>query len=255
MSSPPADLVSIIMPCHNSEAFIYDAIRSVVAQTYRNWELLIVDDCSTDGTMAAIESARATHGERIQVQRLSVNSGAAVARNVAIQSASGRFIAFLDSDDLWLPAKLETQVCFMNATRSPFTYTAYEMVDEQGGHLSWISVPESTDYQALLKTNIIACLTAMYDAAYFGKICMPNIRKGQDYAMWLRLLKLVSGASGVQEVLAKYRVRGDSISANKWESSGWVWRVYREIEQLSVLTALWYFGHYALRGAARRIFR
>lgn len=253
-TSTPTDpeLVSVIMPSHNSAHFIEETIRSVIAQTYANWELIVVDDCSTDNTLE-ITRALAARDSRIQSIVLAENGGSAVARNTAIEAATGRYIAFLDSDDIWAPQKLERQIAFMQETGSPFTYASYERMTEAGEKISFVHVPAKVRYSGLLKKNVIACLTAVYDTKQLGKVLMPLIRKGQDYGLWLMLLKRIDHARGLDEVLGRYRIREQSISSNKLESSTWVWRIYREVMQLSLPVALYYFSFYAATGIGSRV--
>lgn len=248
-----ADMVSVITPLHNSAAYISETIESVLAQTYQAWELIIVDDVSTDQSVQIVE-AFVERDARIKLIKLEENSGAAVARNTAIKAASGRYIAFLDSDDLWLPDKLDKQLAFMRMHGHPFTFSAYSRIDEQGQPLGLVGVPDKVSYRQMLKTSVIGCLTAMYDTAYFGKVYMPLIRKRQDYGLWLKLLKLVEHAHGLQKPLGLYRVRRDSISSNKLNTSTYNWRLYRDVENLSFLSSCYYFSHYAVRGVLRSKF-
>lgn len=242
--------VSIVTPLYNSVDFISDTIASVVSQTFNDWEMIIVDDCSTDNSVEVIHSF-VELDSRIKLIQLSKNSGAAVARNKAIEIAQGLYIAFLDSDDLWLPDKLEKQLAFMQANNYPFTYAAYDKIDENGQVLGHVGVPNRVSYSDLLKTCSIGCLTAMYDTQYFGKVYMPNIRKRQDFGLWLELLKRTKYAYGLNETLAQYRVRSDSISANKLSAAQYTWRLYRDVEKLNLLKSSYYFSHYAVRGLLR----
>ena len=251
-SDVAAPVVSVIMAAHNSAPFIVETIESVQSQDFAAWELLVVDDCSTDDTVAIVERL-ADRDDRIQITRLESNGGAAVARNTAIGQARGRYIAFLDSDDIWLPTKLTEQITFMRDTGSPFTYTAYQRISEQGYYLGTVDVPGSVGYSSLLKRNVIACLTAIYDREHFGTTMMPLIRKGQDYGLWLLLLKRGTTARGLDRMLGSYRVRSHSISSNKLESSTWVWRIYRQVAALSLPTAIYYFAHYAFAGIGSRV--
>lgn len=248
-----ADLVSVIMPSYNSEKFIAQSLESALAQTYADLELLVIDDGSTDGTLG-IAQGYAKQDSRVKVLKMPSNGGAAESRNLGIQHAQGRYIAFLDSDDLWLPHKLERQIGWMDEAKRPFTYTAYDKIDEEGQPLGHIGVPPQTTYSELLKTCVIGCLTAVYDTQTFGKVLMPSIRKRQDFALWLKLLKQTPKAYGLNETLAVYRVRGDSISANKKSAAHYVWKLYREVEHLPLPQSAWYFSHYAVRGVLRTKF-
>lgn len=243
-------LVSIITPSYNAEKYLVHTIESVLAQTYQNWEMLIVDDCSPDNANQLIKSY-AAKDSRIKLIKLEHNSGAAVARNKAIALAEGRFIAFLDSDDRWLPHKLETQLNFMQRNNVAFSYAAYEKLNEQGEVVGVVGVPDKVSYKELLKTCVIGCLTAIYDAEKIGKVYMPLIRKRQDFGLWLRILKKEPYAYGVQEVLGQYQLRADSISANKASAAKYTWRLYRDVEGLNKITALYYFSFYAVNGVLR----
>lgn len=245
--------VSIITPSYNSCFFIEKTIQSVINQTYLDWELIIIDDCSPDNSVEVI-SKYVEQDERIKLIVLEKNSGAAVARNQGIEEANGRFIAFLDSDDSWHPEKLSKQVKFMLENDYAFTYTAYHKVDENGIYLSPVNIPLKTSYNELLKTCVIGCLTAMYDTKKLGKVYFPLIRKRQDFALWLKVLKVEAYAYGLNEDLANYTVRSDSISANKFKAAQYNWHLYRNIEKLSILKSLYYFSHYMIKGILRSKF-
>jgi len=207
-------LVSIITPVFNSQKYISNTIESVLSQTYLQWEHILVDDCSSDNSAALIKSYVA-RDPRIKYHCLEKNSGAGIARNKAIELAKGNYIAFLDSDDLWHPEKLDMQLLFMQKNGYHFSFTDYDMINENGQKLSklMIAKPVLTYKKALFK-NPIGCLTAMYDVDFFGKEYMPVIRKRQDYGLWLKLLKKTDGY-GLNECLASYRIGNESISANK----------------------------------------
>ncbi|AUC74759.1 glycosyltransferase family 2 protein [Olleya sp. Bg11-27] len=209
-------LVSIITPLYNSEVFLEDTITSILNQTYSNWELLLIDDCSTDGTEALAFRYRDNY-PNIRVFKNQSNSGAAVSRNKGIAEAKGVFIAFLDADDLWKINKLEVQIKFMQANNCSVSYTSYEQIDEFSKPLhKLVKVLPKLSYGKILKSNYIGNLTGVYNASVLGKIIVPNLRKRQDWLMWLSAIKK-SGkpALGVPESLAYYRVRRDSISSNK----------------------------------------
>lgn len=242
--------VSIVTPSYNCSSFISDTIKSVLQQSFSDWQMIIVDDCSTDNSVEVIQSF-VKKDPRFYLIKLSKNSGAAVARNKAIEAAQGRYIAFLDSDDLWLPDKLEKQLSFMQEYDYPFTYTAYDKIDKDGKVFGHIGVPDRVSYSDLLKSCSVGCLTAMYDTTYFGKEAMPLIRKRQDLGLWLRLLKKTDYAYGLNEILAQYRVRKNSISSNKTNAAKFTWRLYREIEGFSLIKSSYYFSHYAVRGVLR----
>lgn len=233
-------LVSIVMPSYNSGAFIEESIASVIKQTVSNWELLIVDDCSTDNTFEIISPYLSKYCN-IKYFRLEKNSGTAVARSNAIMKAAGKYIAFLDSDDVWMPEKLEKQISFMKRTNSLFCCTAYAQMDEYGKSKNLVCIPpKMTDYKKMLRlSDPIGNLTVMYDQSALGKYQVPNIRKRNDFALWLHILRDVPYCAGMSEVLATYRVRMDSVSSNKLAQAKYHWQLYREIEKLSIIDSCW----------------
>lgn len=231
-------LISIITPAYNSERFIGDAINSVLEQTYPNWEMVIVDDCSTDKTVEVIKQYK---DPRIILIALEENGGPAIARNTAMDNANGRFYAFLDSDDQWVPQKLEKQLQFMLENDIAFSYTSYSKVDEVGTDLDKVvHVPKTISYNRLIKDNIIGCLTVMVDRDKVGSLKMVNIRTRQDWVLWLEILKRGFTAYGLQEVLAKYRERHNSVSSNKMKMIKQNWKVYVEIEGFNRMKSLAY---------------
>ena len=240
-----APLVSIITPLYNSAHYMRETIDSVVSQTYMNWELILVDDCSQDNSVAI---AKSYVDKRIKVLSLSSNSGAAVARNYAIESSRGTFICFLDSDDLWLPTKLEEQVSFMLKEKVSFSFMSYYKMNEEGVVQDLIKVPNTVNYSDLLKTCSIGCLTAMFNVAILGKQHMPLLRKRQDYGLWLKLIKLSGKAYGINMPLSCYRVHSESISSNKFNAAKYQWRIYREVEGLNILKTSYYFTTYMVYG-------
>ena len=228
-------LVSIITPTYNCGKFIARTIDSVLAQTYQNWEMIIVDDCSQDDTREIIEKYMKEE-PRIQYHLLDVNSGAAVARTVAMELAKGKYMAFLDSDDIWLPRKLEKQIKWMVDKGHAFSCTSYEQIDEDGNLLDRrIRTIEKTDYNRLLLDCPVGNSTVIYDVEKMGKFKVPNIRKRNDDALWLQMLKQEKYIWGMQEVLMRYRIRQNSISSNKLKVIKYHWILYREIEHLSVI--------------------
>jgi len=234
------NLVSIITPNYNSEKFISETIDSVIAQTYQNWEMIIIDDVSTDNSIDIIHKY-IKNDTRIQLIRLSNNSGAAVARNKGIEKAKGKFIAFVDSDDLWSPFKLETQLKLMLKNNIAFSYSPYKLIDEDGKSLNKIKIPlAKIDYKELLKENQIGCLTAMYDQEILGKCYMPLIRKRQDYGLWLSILKKVQYGYSVTENLEIYRIRKNSISSNKVDLLKYNYELFHIHEELSYITSFYY---------------
>ena len=225
-------LVSIIMPTYNCAKFIGKTIESVIAQTYENWELIIIDDCSKDNTEEVVSEYK---DNRIKYHRLENNSGAAVARTEAMKKASGRYMAFLDSDDLWKKDKLEKQLEFMNKNNYNFTCTEYEQIDEEGNKLNKvIKVKKRADYNRILLDCPVGNSTVMYNVEKLGKFEVPNIRKRNDDALWLQILKKEKYIYGMPDILMEYRIRSNSISSNKLSLVKYHWQLYREIEHLSV---------------------
>lgn len=242
--------VSVITPLYNCSDFLEKTIQSVLSQTYKNWEMFMVDDCSKDDSLE-IAQRYSAQDERIKVFQLEQNSGAAVARNTAIEAATGRFIAFLDSDDLWQPEKLEGQIDFMLSNNVAFSYTAYEKINESGDVFGVMGVPEKVTYKQLLKTCVIGCLTAVYDTNQLGKIYMPTTTRREDFATWLNVLKKVDCAYGLTQPLAQYRVYANQASGKKASMAKENWRLYRDLEKLNLLQASYYFTNYAVRGVLR----
>lgn len=233
-------MVSIITPLYNSENYISRTIRSVQAQTHKNWEMIIVNDCSKDNSKD-IASSFAIMDKRIKLISLSKNSGAAVARNKAIEMAKGKFIAFLDSDDLWKPQKLEKQLTFMLENDHSFSFTSYEIMNNENIPLrKIIKANKIITYKNMLCRNPIGCLTAMYSVTSLGKVYMPLIRKRQDQGLWLKILREGTLAFGLDESLAIYRVRKDSISSNKMNLIKYQWQLYRDIERLGFIKSIYY---------------
>ena len=235
-------LVSVIMPTYNCGRFITETIASIQAQTYTNWEIEIVDDCSKDDTKQVVE-ALMEKDPRIHYHCLECNSGAAVARTEAMKLARGEYMAFCDSDDLWMPDKLERQLAFMNENGYAFSCTAYEQIDEESNSLDRvIKTVKKTDYNRLLLDCPVGNSTVLYNVGVMGKFEVPNIRKRNDDALWLTMLKNEKYIWGMPDVLMRYRIRKNSISSNKLSVIKYHWILYREIEHLSVLRSLFHIG-------------
>ncbi len=233
-------LVSIITPTYNCAEFIARTLDTVIAQTYKNWEMIIVDDCSSDNTKEIVEEY-IKKDSRIKYHLLEENSGAAVARTTAMNLAKGSYMAFLDSDDIWMPDKLERQIKWMNDNNYAFSCTAYEHIDEKDNSLNKvIKTVEKTDYNRLLLDCPVGNSSVMYDVEKMGKFEVPNIRKRNDDALWLKMLKQEKYIWGMPEVLMKYRVRENSISSNKIKVIKYHWILYREIEHLSVFRSMFH---------------
>jgi teichuronic acid biosynthesis glycosyltransferase TuaG len=244
--------VSVITPVWNGAACLAEAVASVRAQTYPDWEMLIVDDGSTDGSRALAERLAALE-PRIRVLGWDGRRGAAAARNAGMHAAGGRYIAFLDADDRWRPAKLAVQIGYMQAVGAPFTFAALERIDAVGRPLGRVSVPARVDYARLLRGNVIPCQTAAFDRAHYGPVEMPPLPRRQDYGLWLTLLARGGEAHGIQQVLADWRMRPGSLSANKLRAAGGTWRVYREVAGLGRGRAAWYLGQNLARGVVKRL--
>lgn len=232
--------VSVIMPVHNSAPYLVSAINSCLNQSFRYLELIVVNDNSTDDCELIVKRLM-VHDKRIKLLTLSINSGAAVARNIAINVAKGRYIAFLDSDDYWAPDKLSRQLDFMGRVNAPFSFTRYSFIDENNKFLG-VAEPvfKTLSYRQLLFSNFIACSTVIYDSHILGKNYMPDIRKRQDYGLWLNLLKKTTYAYGLNEVLAAYRVSSSSISSNKLTLIKYNWQLFRRHEKLPFWQSVFY---------------
>lgn len=225
------------MPSYNTARFIGESIASVFAQTYTNWELLIVDDCSTDNTDEIIAQF---NDPRITYVKNEKNSGAAVSRNRALAQAKGKWIAFLDSDDLWAPQKLEKQLKFMAENGFAFSYTRYEEVDENGSPTgTLVGGPKHITKTGMFNYCWPGCLTVMYNREVVGNIQIADIRKNNDYAIWLKVCRKAD-CYLLSETLASYRKRGGSISNHSYVTLiKWHYKLYREAEGLNPISSLW----------------
>lgn len=239
-------LVSIIVPAFKAQATIGATIDSVIAQTYSEWEMLIADDCSPDDTRAVIKEW-AARDSRIRLIKLPTNSGPATARNAALSAAQGRWIAFLDSDDLWLPEKLARSLAFAQRQGAALIYTGFRRIDINGHRTGqYIPVPQQLTYRQLLGNTIIATSTVLIDRRQAGAVRMELVYY-DDFVCWLSILKRGLTAHGLNEDLMRYRVMPKSVSRNKRRSAAEVWKIYRAIEQLGRLAASWHFLNYAGR--------
>lgn len=250
------ELVSIIVPVYNVEKFILEAIESVAAQTYRRWELLLVEDGSSDGTAAAIEEYAGLKDEkRIRLIRQPSNMGAARARNRGLREAEGRYVAYLDADDLWAPRKLERQLAFMAEKGAAFTFTGYEFADEKArGTGKIVHVPETLNYRQALSNTTIFTTTVMFDTEKISKelLEMP-VMKSEDTALWWKVLRNGHTAYGLDENLAMYRRAGKTLSSNKLEAIRRIWGLYRKAEGLGIARSVWHFCFWAVRAVKRRV--
>lgn len=246
------DLISIIVPVYNAERFLDDTINTVLNQTYSNFELILINDCSTDNSVDIIKNYK---DKRIKLINNKVNSKAAITRNNGIKKAKGRYICFLDSDDLWDKEKLEKQVKFMKEKDCAFSFTGYEFADEKGRpNGKKVFIPERINYKQALKNTTIWTSTVMFDMDKLSKedIYMPNVLS-EDTACWWKLLKKVDYAYGLNEVLSFYRRTNNSLSSNKITAIKRIWYLYRNIEKLSFFNSIYCFCWYALNAVKRRI--
>ena len=241
-------LVSIITPSYNSAKFIAETIQSVQNQTHQNWEMIIVDDASSDETENIVLSI-IQNDSRIQFHKLSQNSGPAVARNTAIEKASGDFMTFIDADDIWFPNFIENNIKTIQETAIPFVFSSYKRSNEQLKFVySDFIVPHKVSYSDILKSNSISCLTAFVDIKKLGKKYMPLIRKRQDMGLWLNYLKVIPFAYGIQETQAIYRIRENSLSRKKSDLIKYQWQFYTEVEKLNIFQSAYYMLHWMYRG-------
>lgn len=245
--------VSIIMPLYNAEMFVEQSVRSVISQTFQDWELIVVDDCSSDSSAAIVERL-SNEDQRIKLLHTQSPSGSpTLPRNIAIENATGRYIAFLDSDDLWLPEKLELQLKMFADSDTVAVFSDYEKIDEQGNRdARVINAPSYTNYNKLLYSNVIGNLTGMYDVTKRGKRYMKNIHH-EDFAFWLDILKDGGIARNAGVVTALYRERKGSLSSNKLKILKWHWDVLRKEEHLSLFNALWHYNVYAVKAFLKSI--
>ena len=248
-----SNLVSIITPSFNSSKFIRECVDSVISQTFQDWELLIVDDFSKDNSKDII-SELSSQDERIRPFFLEDNIGAAAARNVALKQAKGKYIAFLDSDDIWNEDKLENQISFMNEKNIAFSFTSYQPISEGGEKKhSVITAPDKMSYHSYLKNTIIGCLTVIIDKEKTGDFQMPNIRSSHDMALWLLIMKRGFSAYGLDENLAYYRIVSTSNTSKKWKAAKDVWDVYRKVENLNIIYSTYCFIGYAFNAIKKRM--
>ena len=245
--------VSVITPAYNAAAVLADTVECVLQQTYQNWEMIIVDDCSPDDTYK-VACGLAEQDERIRVIRHEQNQGVAAARNTALRAATGEYIAFLDSDDLWLPNKLELQLAFMKEKDCVLSYTAYQSFDAETGEKGKvITAPEKMQYKDIFKNTAIACLTVMVDKQKSGPFEMPPLSHAEDQCTWQAILGRENTAYGMNESLSLYRVSGNSLSGNKMKAIKKQWHMYRKYHKLSLIKSAWYFSCYALNAVMKRI--
>lgn len=247
------ELVSIIVPVYNAERFIDETISTVLDQTYENWELLLVNDCSTDNSEKLIQ--KYLKDSRIKLLNNKVNSRAAVSRNNGIKAAKGRYICFIDADDKWDKNKLEKQIKFMKEKDCAFSFTSYEFADENCiPNGKKVIVPDTITYSEALKNTTIFTSTVMFDTKKLSKedIYMPNV-KSEDTATWWSVLKQIDKAYGLKDILSFYRRTEGTLSSNKFEAIKRIWNLYRNVEHLNLFKSLYCFFGYAFRAVLRRI--
>ena len=247
------NLVSIIMPAYRSAGYIAESIVSVQQQTYQDWELLITDDCSPDNVGEVVRGF-ADSDPRVRYFRLERNSGPAIARNNSVARASGRFIAFLDSDDCWMPEKLARQIEFMEQRKIGFSFTEYQRMRPDGSLYPFVnSCPDQVFYRDILLDTCISTLTVMLDRKLVGDFSLTPGWGYDDYVLWLDILRRGGAAHCLQENLARYRVMEQSVSSNKLRAARWVWNIYRRHENFGVLPSAWYLANYAKNAVFKRI--
>ena len=251
-----SELVSIIVPVYNVEKFIRETMDSVLAQTYPHWELLLVEDGSGDSSAEVIEAyIKEKQETRIRLLRQPSNQGAAKARNRGVQEARGRYLAYLDADDLWVPEKLERQLLFMAEKGAAFSFTGYEFADENGvGMGKSVRVPETLHYRQALSNTTIFTTTVMFDTDRISRelLEMPVV-KSEDTALWWKVLRMGYTAYGLDENLVKYRRPGRTLSSNKLVAIRRIWNLYRKVEGLSLVRSMWHFCFWAARAVWRRV--
>lgn len=250
------DKVTVVTPSWNSEKYIEETIRSVQAQTYQNWEMIIVDDCSTDCTVEIVNRI-AQEDSRIKVICRDKNEGAGRARTLSVQNATGRFIAYLDADDIWKSEKLEKQVAFMIEKKCGFSCTSYEVISDDGRAFhKCVHMLPKVDYLGFLTNNLLQTVGIMVDTDIIDKkyLVMPDMRRRQDSATWLRVLKAGYECYGLDEILAEYRRTENSLSSNKRKAVKGMWSLYRDIEKLSFPFSCYCFARYAVLAVWKRLY-
>lgn len=250
------DKVTVVTPSWNSEKYIRKTIESVQAQTYQNWEMIIVDDCSTDRTVEIVKSI-AEVDPRIKLLQQNKNSGAGAARTRSMQNATGRYIAYLDADDIWKPKKLEKQVQFMKERGCGFSCTSYEVINDAGKPLNkYVHMLPKVDYVGFLTNNLLQTVGIMVDTDLVDKryLVMPDIRRRQDAATWLQILKAGYDCYGLDVILAEYRRASGSLSSNKIKAIKGIWSLYRDIENLSLPFSCYCFIRYAVFAVWKRVY-
>ena len=249
-----SNLTSIICAAYNAAPYIADTIQSIIDQTDSNWELIIVDDCSSDNTIEIV-TRYTQHYSNILLIKNQENLGPGITRNKGIEKAKGRYIAICDSDDVWNPRKLELQIKFMQSHNNiPISYTSYELMDENGKDLhKSIRVPDAPlSYSDYLKNTIIGFSTSIIDRKFCPEIKMHDMRSREDTCLWCELLKNGHKAYGINKILVKYRIHQTSVSANKVQAAKQVWQLYRDNLKIPICRRIYFFGCYAFHAFKKR---
>lgn len=248
------ELISVVTPLYNAVRYLEETHASLTAQSHQNWEWLLIDDHSSDGSFELAKSW-SSDDDRIKTLQTPTNSGAAVARNLGLEHMRGRYVAFLDADDLWVQSKLAEQLDFMTTSGAYFGYTGFHYVDQGGVPSGAVARPPRTmEYQQALKNTTILTSTVMIDShrVPHGAIAFPDVRRGQDTALWWRLLRVNGAAHGLVQPLTLYRQNAGSLSSNRVAALRRTWRLYRDQEHIPHHRAAWYFGHYVVNALVRR---
>ena len=249
-------MISIVVPVYNAAPYVENTVQMVLQQTYQDFELILVDDCSTDNSVALLEELLEQRKDvRLRLVKKERNQGAAAARNTGLDMASGRYIAFLDADDVWLPHRLEAGLRFMEEKKAGFVFSAYEFGDEQArGTGKIVHVPEKLTYRKALSRTVVFTTTTLFDTTLVPKelLRMPTV-PSEDTATWWQILRNGHVAYGLDQVLAIYRRPAKSLSSNKLVALQRIWNLYRKQEKLGLFSSAFYFCFWALRATLRRI--
>ena len=246
-------LISVITPVYNRENYIRECIESVLQQTFSDFEYILVDDCSTDNSLAILREYE-KKDKRVKVISLDKNAGPADARNIAIKQAKGRYIAFVDSDDLWLKDKLKVQLEFMREKEAPISFTSYYLIDSEGKDKGKIvKAKEVVNLNTFLKCTCIGFSTSMVDREKCGELYLSPDTTREDSYLWIKLLQKGLTAYGIEEPYVKYRVHSGNISSNKVKAALGTWDLFYRVCRLGFFKSLYYFVHYAVNGVLKRV--
>lgn len=248
--------ISIVVPVYNAAKYIEQTVSMVQKQTYTDWELILVEDCSKDESRKVLQGLEnSLQDSRIHVIYKEKNEGAAKARNTGIMAATGEYLAFLDADDIWKETKLEKELAFMKQKDAAFVFTSYEFGDEQGnGTGKFVNVPDTLNYKQALSRTVIFTSTTLFDLKKLGKelVTMPIV-PSEDSATWWQILRAGYTAYGFQEVTTVYRRPPKSLSSNKGKAIQRIWYLYRKVERLSLPVSIFCFIGWAVRATLRRL--